>query len=72
LANLYRIDFLAPVSSFPETEFNDLVQLKENEAMNDLLMDFFAKTYHLALVEKGELYPNNLKLTPTQLKTYQA
>lgn len=72
LVNLYQIDFptITPVP-FLETEFNDLNQLKKNEAMNDLLMDFFAKTYHLALVEKTELYPHQIKLTPVQLKTYQ-
>ena len=59
LVNLYQIDYLPIISSFPETEFNDL------------LLDFFAKTHHLALVEKKGLYPNQIKLTPAQLKTYQ-
>ncbi|CAI2186351.1 393_t:CDS:10 [Funneliformis geosporum] len=72
LVNLYQIDFLTVASiPFPKTEFNDLGQLKKNEVMNDLLMDFFAKTYHLALVEKAELYPYQVKLTPVQLKTYR-
>ena len=72
LVNLYQIDSLsfAPVF-FSETEFNDLSQLKKDEVMNNLLLDFFAKTYHLALVEKADLYPQQIKLTPTQLKTYQ-
>lgn len=72
LVNLYQINFLtaAPVP-FLETEFNDLGQLKNNEVMNDLLLDFFAKTYHLALVEKADLYPHQIKLTPPQLETYQ-
>jgi hypothetical protein len=60
LVNLYQIDFLSPVNSpFPQTEFNDL------------LLDFFAKTHHLALVEKEELYPHKIKLSPPQLETYQ-
>ena len=75
LANLYQIDFLDIIASpFSETDFNDL------------LLDFFAKTYHLALVEKEELYPHpkdlsqkvlrsfdklRIKLTPAQLETYQ-
>ena len=67
LVNLYQIEFPTTTpTSFPETEFNDL------------LLDFFAKTYHLALVEKEELYPHQkspyqkVKLSPVQLKTYQA
>ena len=60
LANLYQIDFLDTITfPFLETDFNDL------------LLDFFAKTYHLTLVEREELYPHQIKLTPPQLKTYQ-
>ncbi len=62
LVNLYNIsslDIINSVFSFPETEFNDL------------LLDFFTKTYHLVIIESSTLYPYQIKLTPSQLTTYQ-
>ncbi|KLL02505.1 MAG: dUTPase family [Mycoplasmataceae bacterium RC_NB112A] len=57
------------------SEVVEFIQQLETALLNDLLLDFFAKTHSLALIEDPDLYPHQKELyrnfTLAQLKTYQ-
>lgn len=57
------------------SEVVEFIQQLETALLNDLLLEFFAKTHSLALIENPDLYLRqkdlSQKFTPPQLKTYQ-